>query len=294
MKFRRPLRVGSNLILTLPAKLMVITAVLSIITALLLATVFSLHTARKLRGFKPPPNMPAIFYSALFFYACITALFLYYITSLLFICARYMSAPWIQRSYLTDRLPWYIRVLYWEKLPSILKVSMWQRRMQKALVTCLLGKRTPYEVQADRPKREHTTLLWRLKRIVVSPWRSMQNVNGLPRGYTDDYTDDYDVNIPLLPSNEIDPAFRDSHPSSPVSPPPDHPGIDPFDCVGEENARILRAARHALIATRADGTGDGMWDIFNDTIVAGQWVGRIEKRRKLRDILFDLGLIRGR
>ena len=161
--------------------------------------------------------------------------------------------------------------------------------MQQALVTRLLDRRTPYVIQTDRPRRERTILLSKLKRVAMSLWRSTQNANGLPQ----DYTDDYDGDIPLLLSSEPDPAFRDVQASSSPSPPSDLSEVDAFDCVGEENARILRKVRRALIATRVDGTGNSMWDVFSDVIVATQWISRIGKRRKLKDILFDCGLVGG-
>jgi hypothetical protein len=229
-------------------------------------------------------NWPVILHSALLFYACLIALFLFYTTALLLVCARYLSTPLVRKSYLTDRLPWYVRVLYWEKLPNILGFFMWTQRIYPALITRLLSRRTPYEIQTDRPRRERITLLWRLKRVAMSPWGSTQSARGLPQ----DYTDDYDGDIPLLPPSEPDPPFRDVQTSSPLS---DSLEVEALDCVGEENARILRTVRRALITTRADGTGNGVWDIFSDGIVATLWIFRIGKRRKLRDFLFDYGLI---
>ncbi|KAF2184199.1 hypothetical protein K469DRAFT_751204 [Zopfia rhizophila CBS 207.26] len=287
LKFRRPLRVGSNLIATLLAKVLVIVMILSLITAISLAAIFSLRTTRKKFFFK----WTDIPHSTLPFYASLIALFLYYVTALFFVCARYMSTPWVRKSYLTDQLPWHVRALYWEKLPSILKITMWVQRMPRALVACFLPeRRTPYEIQTGRPRRECTTLLWRLKRLAMSPWRRTQNANGLPQ----DYTDDYHGDIPLLLSSELDPASRDVQASSSHSPPLDLSGVDAFHYVGEENARILRTVQRAFIATRADETGDGIWDGFRDGLYAGLWIARMRKRRKLRDILFDFGLIRGR
>jgi hypothetical protein len=284
LKFRRPLRVGSNLIATLPAKFIVGAAILGLVTAISLAAIISFPPTRKFFF-----NWPFILHSALLFYACLIVLFLFYITALLFVCARYMSTPWVRKSYLTDQLPWYVRALYWEKLPSILKIIMWTRRMHQALVTRLLDRRTPYEMRTDRPRRRHTTLFWRVKRVAMSPWRSAQSVNSLPQ----DYTDDHDGDILLLPSSDPDSMFRDVQTPQLPTPPSDLSEVDAFDCVGQENAKILRTVRRALIATRADGTGNGGWDVFGDAIVATQWIGRIGKRRKLRDILFDYGLIGG-
>ncbi|RYP17948.1 hypothetical protein DL767_009933 [Monosporascus sp. MG133] len=213
LTFRRPLRVGSNLIATLPAKAIVIVAVLGLVTAMSLVAIMSFPPARKLFF-----RWPVITYSVLLFYTCLTALILFYITALLFICARYISTPWIQKSYLTNRLPWH----------------------------------TPYEIQTDRTGMGRTTLLWRLKQLAISPWRSRRNANGLPQ----DYTDDYNGDIPFLLLNEPDAVFRGTQTFSTLLPSLDHSEVEAFDCVGEEGARTLRMIQPRGLATSPELSDD--------------------------------------
>ena len=230
-------------------------------------------------------------YATPFLYAHLGGIILLYITGVTFVCARYMSAPWIRRSYLSNELPWYVRVLYWEKLPSILKFTMWLRRIQQALfMYTLRARREPYELEIDFHRKEGTGLFQRFRGLIMVSWPRRYNTNRLSQNYTDDYEDD----IPLLSSNEPETgAWGPQASSSSTLLLPDLSEVDAFDYVGEENARVLRKVERVLTTVRPNDANYGIRKALKDGMYAGLWLNRLTKRRTLRDILFDTGFIKG-
>ena len=234
---------------------------------------------------------PVIYGPALAFYASVIFVLILYIGALAFLCARYLSTPWVQQSYLTDYLPWYVRAIYWEKLPSILKITMWQRRMLRAYVLLIMGRRNmPYEVQVGIWKESLGSDLWkRWKRVVKLPWCSTQDTNRLSR-FPHDYTDDYyPLSEAASPSSDLWTSPTTTFQVSSVA----EMGV--FDFLGQENASVLRTIRRALMATQTeDKRGYSMRDGMRDSTAALQLLLRVGKRRRLKDILFDVGMFGGR
>ncbi|KAK2752675.1 hypothetical protein FQN54_008053 [Arachnomyces sp. PD_36] len=290
LKFRRPLRVGSNLIATLPMRAMFIIVVLQLTAAILLVTIMTYPGSRQFFF-----NRPLIVGSTAVFYACMVALFIYYMAGLVFIFARYLSTPWVRRSYLTDKLPWYVRVLYWEKFPSTADYFMLGRRFQVFPESLFLRKPIPYGLQPDGPRKSKQPItlagiFGSLANIFMR--KNDRRVNIVPQEhelYTYDYGDD---DVPLLSSNEPGFSYRDVPVPPSVSREADAE-TDTFSWLGEEYANTLRTINRALIETRADEVGDTFWDILVDDLFAKLWFARYGKRRKVRDFLFDIGLTNG-
>lgn len=230
---------------------------------------------------------PVIYGPALAFYASVIFVLILYIGALAFLCARYLSTPWVQQSYISDYLPWYVRAIYWEKLPSILKITMWQRRMLRAYVLLIMGRRAmPYEVQVGIPKESLISELWkRWKRVVKFPWFSTQDkirLSRLPHDYTDDY-------YPLGEAAPRSSDLRTSPTTSSLASGVAETGL--FDSLGQENALVLRAIQRALMATQSDDKrGYSMRDGMRDSTAALQFLLRVGKRRRLKDVLFDIGI----
>ncbi|KAJ6446739.1 hypothetical protein O9K51_01512 [Purpureocillium lavendulum] len=216
LKFRRPARVGANLISTFPAKLFVFTAGAALIIGVLLVAAMAFPPTRRSLF-----HWPVIRHSVLLFYFCLLCVAAFYVGSLLFICARYISSPWIRKSYLTGKLPW-------------------------------------------------------------------QRAAEATRRYMDDYVDDIPLSSEGGPGNSIQgiPLYLDDIDVTETA-------RDGFEWLGADNADILRTIRRALVATQADGTGMGFWDIMRDGMVISRWIARVQKRRTLKGALFDYGLTRG-
>jgi hypothetical protein len=262
---------------------------IGLFTALALLTILSFRATQR-----SVLDLDRVLHSLVVLYFSIIACFFYYILILLFICGRYISAPWVRRSYRSDQLAWYVRALYWERLPSLMKCIMFGKRMLQTLVArFFLDKPVPYGFQpevAARGKRSGT-FLGRFKRIFTRPsWQD--EANGLSLE-VNSYTDNYDGDdIPLLPSNEPNTAFHDGNATSSALLNSSLPETDAFDFIGEENARTLLTVSRALIMTSDDESGQGVREIMSDVVLTVVWIYRFGKRRKIRDILFDFGIIR--
>ena len=216
-------------------------------------------------------------------YFCLTTMLLFYLVVVVFVCARHLSAPWVRETFLTDQMPWYIGALYSDKLLTDSKVVMAVKRFCNALLTRFVYKHAPYEIRGDSPDERRMGL--RLARL-APPW------GGRPLAVSteQDYTDDHDSNIPLLPTGESDSRFLDYPPLSSRSPGLDADETDAFDCISRENAVRLRLNQRALIETRGEDTGRGVWDGIAAMLVAGMWLGRVDSRRGVLDLLYDVGI----
>jgi hypothetical protein len=302
LRFRRPLRVGANLIATLPAKAILAIALIYLITSLLVVVMVASISGGSLGSVILFPSgrkfllLPVIIYIVLLFYATITLVVLYYMSFVALISARYISTPWVQQSYLTDHLAWYVRVLYWDGLPSVNGFVMWMRRFhQSSFVQPIFYRATPYKLQ--QAEDDWLGLIKRLwVQVVLSRWRQKHSLETPLQNYLDDsgnelsatLNDDTVLHQGYHQTQE--PQIAQSLASS------DHWAAQAFDQeqLGEHNVQKLTMMQRGLMATKTDGTSLKTWDLFLDFMAAFLWIGRIEKQRSMWEILFDMGLTRGR
>lgn len=278
LKFQRPLRFGSGLVATIPSKVTSFVLLLIFVQGVLcILLLLSQLTRRHILG--NPVSADELRMLSFVLPFCL----LYYCMLLAFVSMRHLASHWVRATYLTDRLPWYVRALYHDKLPSDAKVIMILKRVCNAVVTRLIYKHEPYDIRADRPGGRRISLL--LGRIMPL-WR--RRPHAVPTGQ--EYADDQDSDVTLLPISESDPPFQDS-------PLPSSPSIelnanetDAFDCVSRETAVRLRLIQRALVETRDEDTGHGFLDGIAAIFVAGMWMGRFDSRRGVLDFLYDVGV----
>lgn len=232
-------------------------------------------------------NWHIVGYSLVVVYLWLAFVAVLYVGGLVFIFLRYVSTPWIRRSYLTDQLPWYVWLLYWERLPSILKLSMLYQRLFRIPFDFCLARSTPYDIKSHDDNRRLTKWMAMLKRVILR--RPSQRRDA--RDTSSDYTDGDLGEIPLLYINGApDTGTQITQRCEALL---NGSESDIVELVGSDGVKLLRRIRLGLIATQSEDRGVGVWDIVLDSMVISRWLLRMQEGRRLKDFLFDYGFTTG-
>lgn len=217
-------------------------------------------------------------------YLLLVGMLVQYLVVFGFVVARHASAPWVRETYLKDKLPWQLRALYSEKIPTDTKAVLLLRRVLNAFISQSIYRDAPYDI-CGQPDGRRTGLLTAFSRILPR-WRRRSNA----RFMENEYTDDGDSDVPLLPTGESNRPFRDVPTSPSRSTGVDDGEPQEFDCITREHAQRLREIRLALVKTRAEDTGNGARAGLASAAAYIIWLGRIDPRRGILDFLYDMGV----
>lgn len=279
LKFRRPLNFGSGLVATTVSKVTSYSVLLGFGGGLVVILLLFLPVVRNSILVEPvSANLLPLLYLLL------VGMLVQYLLVFGFVGARHASAPWVRETYLNDKLPWQLRVLYSEKIPTDTKAVLLLRRVHNAFISQFIYRNAPYDI-CGQPEGRSTRLL-----TAFAPFLPRWRRRPTARFTEHEYTDDGDSHIPLLPTGESNRPFRDVPASPSRSTGIDDDEPEEFDCITREHAQRLREIRLALVKTRAEDTGNGFRDGLASAAASILWLGRIDPRRGILDVLYDMGI----